>query len=910
MDAPARGHRIFGRDAELNVLRVMLSEAAEGRGAALLIRGAAGVGKSELLRSVGATAAAEQNLTVLSAAGAEPERWFPFATLQLLLQPMADRINTVPGTHRMVLRGLFGGAEAMPDVYRVGLAVLELLAEAAERQPVLLLIDDMHWVDSSSRDVLGFVARRVSAHAVVVLAASRSTEPAFPEMHLEPLAPTAAADLLDASGRDLAAPLRTLILERAAGNPLALVELPKAAPDAPLGPDDLPLTRRLETAFADRTTTMSPTGRTFLRVLAAAPTAPTDRLLEATGQLTGEPVGIDAIQEALDADLVSVDRNTIEFRHPLMRSAIYEQASAAERHAIHRTLAAVLSDDIESRLVHEAAATIGCDDELADRLVDFAEQSRSLGRLAASVQALRRAAELMRDAQRRTTALVLAAELSSQLSDRHRTQALLARANLSVVGPVERARLLIMSDSAAFEPDEPHRRISDMTIAAGGAFDAGAREVAEDLLWRAAARCFFQDADRSTRAKITAELARWRPDPASPHAVIIRAYAEPYLHGSEVIRGLNTVSPGSADGRLTHFLGSGAMVIGEFTGSTRYLARAAAALRSQGRLGLLARTLAGAWPRFYLGQLDRARADAEEGLQLARETGETIASLGLGASAGLIAAMRGDHETATQRAQEVRASSMFDGMPFAAAIVRQTDGLLALQDGRATEAYAILASVFDPTDPHHHSVSRWLLVPDLADAAVLAGTVEHARELLGELPRLTGLLPSEMMRTAHAYATAVLASDESAEQAYSDGIAALPSGVALIRARLQLHHGRWLRRQRRYTAAREPLRAARDAFDRLGARPWAETASSQLRASGEVGNRRRPSPGEQLSPQELQIAVLASQGLTNRQIGERLFISHRTVGAHLYRIFPRLGLTDRRQLAAALAAGGLELTDA
>ena len=204
----------------------------------------------------------------------------------------------------------------------------------------------------------------------------------------------------------------------------------------------------------------------------------------------------------------------------------------------------------------------------------------------------------------------------------------------------------------------------------------------------------------------------------------------------------------------------------------------------------------------------------------------------------LVAALRGETEDAERMLGELRAHRLFPGMPFAAVMAQQVEGLLALFDGRAAEAYDALARAFDPADPHYHSVSRWLLAPDLADAAVAAGTVQRARELLDGLPELAARLPSEMMVVAHVYTEAVLAPDDTAEEHYAAALAALPAGWALARARLHLHHGRRLRRQRHNVDARNPLRSARDEFDRIGARPWAEMAREQLRAAGESSGRR------------------------------------------------------------------------
>ncbi|WP_460070512.1 ATP-binding protein [Streptomyces sp. YKOK-I1] len=900
-------HAMIGRDEELRILRGLLADAADGRGGALLIHGTAGVGKSALLRSVGAEGT-KGGFKVLSAAGAETELWLPLAALHLLLQPVADGMAKLPSLHRTALVDAFSATQTEPHIFRVALAVLELLADEADRQPLLLLVDDLQWVDAPSRDVLGFVARRTRDLPVAIVTASRLHAPdscapsAQPDLPLQPLGRSESAELLDAGAPDLPAALRALVLERAAGNPLALVELPKTVQDGAPQLDDLPLTQRLEDAFAARTDSVSPQCRMLLLALAVEPNAPLNRLLEVASRLTGTAVSVDAVQEAVDAGLADLVGRTLRFRHPLMRSAIHTRATVADRLATHRAVASAMADTPELQLLHLAAAALGPDEELAARLERFADTALARGKVASAVPALRQAAELVQDPRRRTGILVRAIESASEINDRIQTQLLLDRADMSELGPLERARLMVVSDKAAFEPDEPHRRIEDMVTTAAAAFDTGGVQIAENLLWRAAARCFFQDGDARVRTLAAAELDRWNPDPDAPVVLTVRAYTEPYRYGAEVIARLGGLRPDRLDGRITHFLGSGAMVLGDATLAARYLSLAASAWRSQGRLGLLARSLAGSWPRVYLGQLDQAREESGEGLALAEETGEWIVWLGVKATGSLVAALRGETETAARMLGELRAHRLFPGMPFAAVMAQQTEGLLALFDSRATEAYDIFARVFDPADPHHHSVSRWLLAPDLADAAVAAGTVRQARQLLAGLPELAARLPSEMMVVAHAYTEAVLAPDDTAEAQYTTALAALPVGWVLARARLHLHHGRRLRRLRRNVDARNPLRSARDEFDRVGARPWADMAREQLRAAGESSGRRQANTGDRLSAQEMQIAVLASQGLSNREIGQRLFISHRTVGAHLYRIYPRLGITSRGRLAAALAA--------
>ncbi|WP_432042542.1 ATP-binding protein [Streptomyces cadmiisoli] len=898
------GNQMIGRDEEMRVLRRMLSEAAAGDGGALLVHGTAGVGKSTLLRTFG-TEAAAAGFKVLRTSGVQTEQWMPLAALQLLLQPVARGIDDLPDPHRQALGIALGNLQTEPEIFRVGLAVLELLADAAVRQPLLLLVDDLQWIDSASRDVIRFVARRTRDLAILAVGAAR-TQPfdspwqaVYSELGLEPLDAAAAAELLDASAPGLPAHLRDLILERAAGNPLALIELPKAAQGRTARTDSLPLTRRLEDAFAARTDSVSQECRAFLLALAVESTAPLNLLLDVASRLCDTTVSVEAVQEAVDAGLITLVGRIPEFGHALMRSAIYTRASVAERLATHRAMAVALEATPERQLAHLAKAAFGPDEELAGRLERFADESQARGKTAAAVPALVEAAQLVLDESRRAGLLVRAAELSSEVDDGVHTQVLLERARTSTLGPVERARLLLVSDRTS-EVIDPNRQIQDMVTAAGGAFDAGGTDAAENLLWRASARCFFHDGNTHVRAQTAAELDRWNPDPNAPHVLMVRGFTHPYQYGADVLARLDDLRVDRADGRVLHFLGSAAMAVGDLHRATQYWALAASAWRSQGRLSLLARSLAGAWPRVYFGQLERVREESAEGLTLAEETGEK-AWMNLKATAGLVAALRGESEEAARTIGALRARSLFAHVPFVAARAQQTDALLALFEGHADRAYDLLARAFDPTDLHYHSVSRWLLAPDLADAAVAAGTVPQARELLSDLAELAGSLPSEMIVTAHAYTRAVLATDDTAEERYAAALGELPAHWTLLRARLRLHHGRRLRRQRRNVDARNPLRTARDEFDRIGAQPWADLAREQLRAAGEANVRRQANTSELLSAQEMQVAELAAQGLSNREIGQRLFISHRTVGAHLYRIYPRLGITSRGRLAAALA---------
>ncbi|MGR6919927.1 helix-turn-helix transcriptional regulator [[Actinomadura] parvosata] len=896
---------LIGREPEQGTVRQLLDATGAGRGGTLLVHGAAGVGKSALIHAA-QDEARNRGFTVLSAVGVETELWFPFAALHQFVQPLRGELDDLADTHRQAVRAAFSGEQVAPGTYQVALAILELLADAADRRPLLVVADDLQWMDLPSREVLAFVARRVGDQPILVLLAARTSPGGAPpvEIHpqltLGPLSEPSAQALLDTVAPRLSPHVRTLILDRAAGNPLALVELPKAVKALPAQPNELPLTQRLEAAFAARTGGVTPVCRMFLLALAAEPDAPLQLLLDVAGGLTGTAPTVAALQEATDAGLVSLADGVPRFGHPLMRSAIYTRAPIADRLAVHGALASALSGP-DRKLAHEAAATLGPDEELATRLEHFAEAAQAHGNVTGALPALRQAARLVHDPRRRTGMLIRAAELATELSDPDPARALLASVDVGLLGPVERGRLMNADELVGFfEPQDRNQRVHDLVGVAAEAYAGGAPKVGGILLWRAAVRCFFQDGEASARAATTAELDRWDPDPDAAETLAVRAHAEPFRWGADVLARLDGAAAESTDGWSLYFLGSTARALGDFTRCSMYSGQAAQIWRRQGRLGLLTRALAAAWPRVWLGELERARVESEEACVLARETAQPFAYLGGRATAALIAALRGEAGIAAGMNEELRGSGVLPGMRFATVIAQQTDGLLALIDGRPEEAFRLLAQVFDPADPHHHSLMQWTVAPDLADAAVAAGAEDEARKVLADLPELANRLPSEMMINALAYTDAVLAPEAEAEKRYAGALAALPPGWPLSRARLQLHHGRWLRKQRRYVDAREPLRQARDGFDRLGARYWAEVAGSQLRATGETKADRLRNPADSLSPREMQIAVLAARGLSNREIGQRMFISHRTVGTYLYRIYPRLGVANRFQLAAVL----------
>ncbi|GGN78536.1 helix-turn-helix transcriptional regulator [Nocardia rhizosphaerihabitans] len=901
---------LIGRDRYLSMLRDLLDRAVAGNGSAMVLRGQAGIGKSALLGSI-RQLAADQGLTVVSAIGVENEAGLPFAALHQLLRPLESEVAKLPVSHQHTLRAAFGQEDGSPDLYAVALAALQLIGEAAAVRPTVVILDDLQWLDSGSADVLSFVARRIGSDAVLVLGATRTgsedsaRRAGLPDIMVEPLDEQAAAVLLKAQAPTLSGNMRQRLLSQAAGNPLALTELPRAmrqSTDRVV--EDFPLTARLEAAFAARSAELSEPARTMLVVLAADVTCDAGRLLRAATELAGTPVGTAHLQEAIDVGLVEMAGSVLRFRHPLMRSATYVRAPLAQRLGAHTILAEVLAGFPDKQLWHRAAATLGADDAIAAQLEHYAQRSRTCGAIMAAVAALHRAAELSERPDRTTALLLHAAELASETGARREAQDLLARADLSTLGPTERARLAGVEEVVAFQHYDDHeRRIRELVDIAADVHAAGNTDLAAEVLWRAASRCFFQDACDESRKAIAAQLDTLDLPAHDPRVLAIGAYSMPWERGSDVLDQIARLDPDRTDADAMRFLGYAALFLGDFRRGSAYIDNAAGIGRSQGRLGLLSGILgAGNWSRIWLGEWDKVRAETEESRAFAEETGEEFYLVAGRTNLAMIAALRGESELAADHLRAIGASPLATGMRCIQVAAQQTRGMLLLLDGRAEDAFAALTRVYDPTDPVSHPMRRWWIAPELADAAVACENTDSARQLLADLPDLAKRLPAPMLLVVDQYSRAVLADDADSDSAYTAALNGHVGAWPLYRARLQLHHGRRLRRLRRTSEAREPLRAARDTFDALGADPWAQAARNELRAAGETSTRRSPTARDQLTSQELQIATLAADGLTNRQIAEKLYLSHRTVGSHLYRIYPRLGITSRVELAGAISA--------
>ena len=899
---------LVGREAELRTLGDLV-DGTRDRGAALVLRGEPGIGKSVLLH-VAKERAQARAMLVLSTTGTQMEAHLPFAGLHQLLRPILAGADRLPGPQRDALLGAFGMTQApSPDMFLVALATLELLTDTAPSTPVFLAVEDAQWLDRASAEVLAFVARRLEADPIVMVLALRDgcdsalDDAGLPELPLTGLEPATAAALLDAHAPELAAPLRARILDEAEGNPLALVELPVAVQaeqrnDTDLWPSGLPLTARLEKAFAARQTEFPAATRTVLLVGAANDGGLVADVLQGASIVDGAEHSIEDFAPAVAAGLLDVRSHQLRCRHPLVRSAIYQAATAAERRAAHRALSEVFADQPDRRVWHLAAATTSPDEMVARELKEAAQRAQQRGGTVLAVSALERAAQLTPDGAARARRLLRAAELAFELGRRETVLHLVTQAEPLPLGVPERTQITWLRE--LFDDGLPGSTVGvhalvDVAEAVAGT-DA---DLALKLLGGAGLRCWWADLGDDVRRRVVGVAERVPVGNDDPRLLSVLAAAAPFGRGALALAALRLASrDAGCDPGAARLYGLAAVAAGDPELAAPFVSLAVDGLRAQGRMGLLAQALVQrAWTELQRCNLRLAQADAEEAVRLGLETSQPFLATRSQTAQAIVAALRGDENAAEAFAAEAEAASLPTRASALLSDVQLSRGLTALGGGRPDEAYAHLRRMFDPGDPVHHYAKTPWAIGDLAEAAVLSGQAKEARPLLEQLERSDeARSPSPRLQVALEYARPLLAGDDSAERLYSAALRTDLSRWPFYRARLLLAYGSWLRRQRQVTESRGPLRAARDAFDALGTVPWAERARQELRAAGEGSDRPSADAWDQLTPQELQIAEMAADGLSNREIGQRLYLSHRTVGSHLYRIFPKLGITSRHEL--------------
>jgi DNA-binding CsgD family transcriptional regulator/tetratricopeptide (TPR) repeat protein len=904
---------LIGRDSEIAAVELLLARIADG-GGSLLVLGDPGIGKSALAE-VASRRAAGRGMRVLACAGVPGEAQFSFAGLHQLLRPVLAEAGGLPGGQRDALLTALGAGEGgpAPAMPLVGLAALELLAAGAGRAPVLVVAEDVHWLDSSTCEVLAFVARRLGTDPVGLVGTAREAElqdnplagAGLAELRLGPLDAVAAAALLDAHGV-LDPVVRQRVLAEAAGNPLALVELPVTAGqyDSHGAVNEwIPLTRRLEQAFASRLPGLPAVTRTALLAAGLNDGDALGEVLAAASVVAGAPVQVADLAAAVAAGLAEVDGQRARFRHPLVRAAVGEAAGLAARQAMHRALAEVLAGVPDRQVWHRAAASVGPDEEVAAGLENAADRAFGRGAIAEQAQALAAAARLSPGPALRGQRLIRAAWAFYDLGRPQTTLRLLDEAEPLDLEPGDRLRLSWYRESTGAATRSGARPLAALAGLADQMRQHGYNDQALLTLESVAIRCYWSNPDRRTRRRMTAVAEAVPVAGDDPRLLYVLAQSDPARHGAAVLARLAQHQPGSGTAYQDYLLGYAAAAVGACEQAVGFHTAAAGGLRARGSLGLLGLVLLSqGWSALLLGQAGLAGPAAEEAARLLGEGGRPLSVACAQLVQAVLAGRRGDTAAAADLAGQAERVLLMGGVPPLLALVQLARGTAALGAGRHDEAYEQLARIFDPHDAAYHPHLRaWALV-DLAEAVAAGGGYQDAaRRHYAELIPEAAATGSPLLRASLAVAAPMLATGDPQalfDAAFDADLAAWP----LHRARLQLAYGMWLRRRQQAADSRAPLRAARDTFDALGADAWAEHARRELRAAGERSGQPAPRALDLLAPQELQIARLAAEGLSNREIGQQLYLSRRTVSNHLYRIFPKLGITSRAELAAVVGA--------
>ncbi len=699
---------------------------------------------------------------------------------------------------------------------------------------------------------------------------------------------------------------RDWVLAHALGNPLALIELCATAPaidDPRQLISSLPhISPRLEQAFAPRLLDLPADARDALLIAAVGETRKLPEILAAASHFCGRVVTVAALNPAQRKHLVRVDDEWMDFWHPLVRSSIAQQESVVRRQAAHAAWVQTLPAHSGRRTRHRAGAASSVDDTLADELETLALGSVREGRLPAGIVALETSAQLTTVPAVRARRYLVAAELATDMGRVPLADRLVSSAQHSDMSGINAVRLELLREAPMATLSSNRTRIGQLCELYRRASAAGELDLALKALVAAAQRCWWSFTEAKDSARV-ADLAR-RAYSATPDARCIAALAlaQPVQQGRQVMAILDEMDlPGVADATALRMLGLAAHAVGDEVRATELSSRAENSLRSQGRVGALGHALGvGATARLDLGDWAGASASSAEGAALARDAGQLIGSAGAIVTAARYLALRGATSAALLRVAEVEHHPLLrtlNNFLCRAQIVR---GIAWISAGRHADAAQALERVFDPHDPSHHEREQIGGIMYLAEAAVVCNRRVQAGRIVADMADLGAVTTSPLLYAHLLYAGPMLADDEDAERLYLESLAHNLIDWPWVRGRILLAYGSWLRRQRRGSESRDPLRAALTTFDRLGADAWATQARVELQATGE----RREPPAQQalsiLSAQELQITYLVARGLSNAEIGQQLHLSPRTVGSHLYRIFPKLDITSRGQIASLL----------
>ncbi len=915
---PASG--LVGRRSECEALDRLVAGVSAGQSRVLVLRGEAGVGKTALLEYL---AGAATGCRIARASGVESEMELAFAGLHALCAPLLGHLERLPGPQRDALRTAFGLATGPPpDRFLVGLAVLSLLADVAEERPLMCVVDDAQWLDHISAQMLSFVARRLLAERVGLVFALR--EPAdgqelarLPELVVDGIDDPDARALLDST---LPGPLDELVRERilaeANGNPLALLELPRRLTPATMAggfglPVPMPLTSRIEQGFARQLEPLPLDTRRLLLLAAAEPLGDVTLLWRAA-ELLG--IGPDAAPPHA-AGLLEIGAR-VRFRHPLVRSAAYQVATAPDRQQVHQALADATDPqlDPDRRAWHRARAAERPDESVAAELERSADRARARGGVAAAAAFLERAAQLTPDPGRRGGRALVAAQAKFESGAPEAALELLALAELCPLDELQRARLARLRGEIAFAL----RRGSDappLLLRAARELEALDPALArETYLSALGAAMFTGRLYAAGGVRTAAQAARAAPSAPAPRSidrildgmatrftegpgagaarlrVALEAFRNEALHShAEVMRWL----------QLSPIVLS--MTVFELFDDDAFHAvanRAVRLARDAGALTMLSVTLPYlSGVHTYGGEFSAAAALIAEADAITAATG----NVGLVYGALVLSAWRGVEREARELIDTAIESATARGEGRVLALACYGTAVLYNGLGRYEEA---ADGAERATEDDDQGYAAWSLA-ELVEASTRSGRPELAARAVQRLDERARAADTDWALGVLARSRALVSAGGDADALYREAIERLErTRIRVELARARLLYGEWLRRENRDADAPEQLRAAHDVFTRAGAEAFAERARRELRATGEVVRRPARETRDALTPQETQIARLAADGLTNPEIGARLFISPRTVEYHLHKVFAKLEVGSRKELRTALVPAG------